>query len=101
MGDEWAVNEEGLMAMDAATKAMDETTEKIQQDIKQLESAFEENEAGLGAHSDEIRTLIEELQAVGQEASNPVKKLILKMMKSMLIRQKHIEESSYTKGRSR
>lgn len=101
MADEWAVTEESLAAMDAATKAMDEITEKIQQDIKQLVSAFEENEAGLGKHSDKIRILIEDLEAIGQEASNPVKKLILKMMRSMLIRQKHIEEDRYSRGKSR
>lgn len=96
----WTVTEEALAAMEAATGTMEETTQKLKEDISQLESAFEENEAGLGAHSDDIRNLLEELQQIGEEASNPVKKLILKMLKSILIRKKHMDENNY-KGRSR
>lgn len=101
MAAEWAVTEEALAAMDTAAKAMEEITEQLKNDIKQLENIFEENEAGLGAHSGDIRALIEELQVIGETASNPVKKLILKMLRSMLIRRKHIEENKYSQSKSR
>lgn len=100
MAAEWAVTEEALAAMETAAGAMEETTQKLKEDISQLEGAFEENEAGLGAHSNDIRDLIEELQQIGEEASNPVKKLILKMSKSIVIRRAHIEQNNY-KGKSR
>lgn len=97
---EWAVTEEALAAMETAGAAMEETTEKIQADIDALKSAFEDNAGGLGAHSQDIMDLIEELEQIGKDASTPVKKLILKLAKSILIRRKHMEENKY-KGKSR
>lgn len=101
MAAEWAVTEEALAAMEAAGSAMEEATEQIKADIAELESAFEENESGLGAHSADISALIEELQQIGEEAGTPVKKLTLKLTRSIVIRRAHIEQNSYSQGRSR
>lgn len=101
MGAGWAVNEDAIEAMRATADGLTETTEEIMRAIDDLESAFDENEGGLGAHSDSIRELIDELRQVGNEASNPVKILVLKLSKSILIRQKHIDENHYQTGKSR
>lgn len=101
MSDEWQVTEEALAAMETAAAGMEETNKKLKADIKALESAFQENEGGLGAHSDDISSLLEDLQKIGEEAAIPVKKLILKMAKSILIRRAHMEKNSYSRGRSR
>jgi len=101
MSGEWQVTEDALSAMEVAAAGMEETNKKLLEDIKVLESVFEENEDGLGAHSDDISSLLEELQKIGEDAAIPVKKLILKMAKSILIRKDHMERNRYSQGRSR
>ena len=95
----YAVTEEAVSALESMGAELDELTEAIRMINGSLRSAFEENEAGLGAHSADILTLIEDVEATTEEANGPVKKLVLKLRRAAMIRRKHIEERRY--GRSR
>lgn len=94
-GGEWGVSEEAISAMKQLAGSLIDTVEKLKIRLSSLESAFEENEAGLGAHSDRIRTLIEEMDHWTEETETAVKKISFKLLKAASIRRAHVEESHY------
>lgn len=99
----WQVTEQAIATMNNMSTHLQELAAKINQETQQLKSSYDDNKEGLGAHSADILALLEEVEAAESEGSIPVKKLVLKLTKAALIRQKHIEEQRYTqaKGRSR
>lgn len=99
----WQVTEEAIAAMNNMATQLQELAVKIHQETEKMKSTFEENQDGLGAHSADIQALIDDVEGTEQAASIPVKKLVLKLVKAALIRQKHIDTQRYTqdKGRSR
>lgn len=96
----WQVTEEAVAAMNNMSAQLQEKTEIIHQETEKVKSSFDENQDGLGAHSAEIRTLIDEVECVEKEASVPVKKLALRLQRAALIRQKHIDSNHYGKHSS-
>ena len=94
MGD-YAVTPEAVSKMKATASGLTETSVKIHQETVKLESVFQDNESGLGAHSSEIQALIEEVKTTEENASKPVKKLAAKMESAAKIRQEHIDSSNY------
>lgn len=94
-GGEWGVSEEAIDAMKQLAGSLIDTVEKLKIRLSSLKSAFEENEAGLGAHSDQILTLIEDMDRWTGETETAVKKLSFKLLKAASIRRAHVEESHY------
>lgn len=99
----WQVTEQAIAAMNNMSAQLQELAVKIHQETEKMKSTFVENQDGLGAHSSDIQSLIEDVEGTEEDATIPVKKLVLKLQRSALIRQKHIETQRYTqsKGRSR
>lgn len=99
----WEVTEQAIAAMNNMSAQLQELAAKINQETQQLKASYDENKDGLGAHSADIQALLDEVETAEEDASIPVKKLVLKLTKAALIRQKHIETKRYTqsKGRSR
>jgi cyanate lyase len=99
----WQVTEQAIEAMYTMSAQLQELAVKIHQETEKMKSTFEDTQDGLGAHSASIQALINEVEGTEQDASIPVKKLVLKLQRAALIRQKHIETQRYTesKGRSR
>lgn len=97
----WRVTEQAIAAMNNMSAQLQELAEKIHSETEKMKSTFEENQDGLGAHSADIQALIDEVEGTEQDASIPVKKLVLKLQRAALIRQKHIETQRYTQGKGR
>lgn len=91
----WQVTEQAIAAMNNMSAQLQELIEKIHSETKKTKSTFEENQDGLGAHSTDIQALIDEVEGTEQDATTPVKKLVLKLQRAALIRRKHIERNTY------
>lgn len=96
----WGVNENAIAALENLSSQLTEVSDRIKQETQKLRTTFEDNEEGLGYHTSSILALIEEVEQTDNEASVPVKKLVLKLTKAAVIRRGHIENDRY-KGRSR
>ena len=99
----WQVTEQAIAAMNNMSAQLQVLADIIHKETEKMKSTFEENQDGLGAHSSDIQTLIDDVESAEEDASIPVKKLVLKLQRAALIRQKHIETKRYSqsKGRSR
>lgn len=94
----WSVSEESIAALNAMSDRLEEISTQINTHTQNMKSVFEANRSGLGAHAADIEKLIEEVENMQEEASFPVKKLVLKLRKAALIRLKHIQTKRYTPG---
>ena len=85
-----------------ALKTLKSRAEELHQDLltgtSTLKTAFDENKNGLGAHSNSISKLLEDLGAEGTSAGTPVKKLTRRLDTSIVIRQKVIDDDPYSAG---
>ncbi len=97
----WEVTEAAIAALNNMSVQLQELATKINQETQNLKAAYDENKDGLGAHSSDIQTLLDELETTEEEASVPVKKLVLKLTRAALIRQKHIDTQRYTQSKGR
>ena len=97
------VTEQAIATLNNMAAQLQQISEDIHKEVAQLRTVFEENEAGLGAHSGDILSLIEDVESAEDDASKPVLKLVLKLQRAALTRMKHINTNEYTnsKGRSR
>lgn len=95
-GNEWSVSEESVERMRQLSETMTETVVGLQEELNSLKSVFEENEAGLGRHSDKILALIIEMDQWQKEAAAAVKKLAFRLLKAASIRRVHIDNSVYS-----
>lgn len=95
----WEVSEEAIAAMMETSAHLEEIVESINKEISQLKSVFEENQAGLGPHSADISSLLEDLETICDEASNPVKILVLKLSRAAVIRANILAKNGYKKSR--
>lgn len=75
--------------------------ETITKEVSNVKSVFEENQDGLGAHSDSIRELLEELGETTEEGGALVRKLVRRLERSALIREEIIDTDEYKSRRSR
>jgi hypothetical protein len=82
-----------------ATRALRSQVIELHKDLlnatKGLVEAFAENQRGLGAHSESIKTLLENLATEGTASGEPVKKLTRKLKVSADIRQANIDNPHY------
>lgn len=99
--DTMKVTPEAVEAMLNTADQLGEVPEEIEKELSCLRDVYEETEDGLGNHSASIGSLIEEVEEIGREGKNPILILSLKLQKSALIRQMHIENDVYQSGRSR
>ena len=99
----WNVSDEAIAALINMSGTLQEIATKIHQETEKLKATFEENKDGLGAHSDDIIAIIEDIEASEEDANIPVKKLVLKLQRSALARKIHNERNTIAKnnGRSR
>ena len=94
----FTVTDEAVKALANMAVELESKMGEIQKAITALKTAYDDNKAGLGYHSDSIAGLLEDLEQTGEEANIPVKKLVLKLQRAALIRSKHREENVYSKG---
>ena len=95
------VDEQAIAAMNNMSAQLQELAQKIHQETALLKSTFEANQSGLGAHTADIQALLDEVEETEEDASKPVKKLVLKLQRAALIRLKHIQTKRYTAGKGR
>lgn len=93
----WKTDAEGVAAMTNAASRLEELSTQIHTETTNLKSAFDSNKDGLGPHAASIEQLIEDVEAIEEEGSRPVKKLVLKLTKAALIRSKIIDNDRYSK----
>lgn len=93
------VTAESVAALRNMRNELEELSTQLKQEVNKLRDVFEENQNGLGSHSNEIRALLEELGVTADEAEAPVKKLQKKLTRAASIRSSLISDSTY--GRSR
>lgn len=96
----WAVTHEAVQAMNNLSQSLEEIATRIHSEVDQLKQVYETEKDGLGAHSGDIQALLDDVGAAEEEASRPVKKLVLKLTRAAAIRMSHIETQRYS-GRSR
>ena len=96
--DSYTVTEEAVETMNNVSAYFDELISQLQQSINQLQTTFNDNQAGCGAHAESIQALIDYLNMLTQQASNPIKILALKLIKASLKRRDHIDTDNYKKG---
>lgn len=94
---EWGVSVDAIEALKQHAGALENLIGKFDNDINEIERAYSENAGGLGAHSEDIEALIEELKDILKDCHPQLQKLSLKMAKSAMIRQAHIDASVYKK----
>lgn len=97
----WTVSEEGIAALNNMAAQLEELSKTIHDETSTLMQVFEENQAGLGAHAESIRSLIEDLQDTEEDATIPVKKLVLKLQRAALIRARSLNDDPYSLGTGR
>ena len=97
----WGVSEEAIGLIESLRDQYPELTEEIHNTVAALRSTYDTTENGLGAHSASIGALLDEVEALEKEASNPIKRLVLKLTRAAIIRRAHLENDPYQKGRSR
>ena len=97
---EWNVSEESVKKLKQLAQLLKELAEELAGTVSTLKDDFEENEKGLGAHSEDIIALIEDMEKLAGESSVVVNKLSFKLLKAAAVRQSHIDNSVYSgKGR--
>lgn len=64
-------------------------------EIDRLQSTFDNEKKGLGAHSAEIELLLEDIASCESEASQLAKRLCLKLGRAATIRKTHIDVNNY------
>lgn len=97
----WGVNEQAIAALENMSSQLTEVSDRIKQETQKLRTSFEDNEDGLGPHTSSILALIEEVEQTDEEASAPVKKLVLKLTRAAQLRRDQLENDRYKGGRSR
>lgn len=95
MSMEVHITPEVIEQMKTLAENIAETTEELENTVSSLLSVYEENQDGLGAHSDSILDLLFDLKRIANEAYAPCAKLSLKLVKAAMIRQKHLEDNVY------
>jgi len=107
MGINTNVSEQSIAALLNMSAQLEELAARINKETTELKAAFEENADGLGPHVASIQALIEGVESAEEEATIPVKKLVLKLQRAAVLRQGILEKNryqnsnSYSKGRSR
>lgn len=96
---EWNVSAESVERLKQMVGQMTEITDGLAGVVSTLKENFEENEKGLGAHSDDILVLIGDMDKVAGDAAVVVSKLSFKLLKAATVRQNHINNYVYRETR--
>lgn len=94
------VSQEAVQAMRNACSQAEEIQDQMTGFAQALNSVYQENCTGLGAHSQAIQDLLNTLIDTSSDAKK-VKKLVKKLTVVSTTIADHIESSLYSKGRSR
>ena len=92
------VAEEAISALTTLGASLEELKNKIHSTTQTLKTTYESNSTGLGAHAADILSLLEDMESSEEEASKPVKKLVLKLNRAANIRRQHIDNNGYSQG---
>lgn len=92
--------EEAIQAFTTLATSLDEAVLELKAAHATLQSSYETNKEGLGYHSESIQNLLDELVAIEEDATNPVKKLVLKLTRAAAVRCRNKEKNVYG-GKSR
>lgn len=95
---EWNVSVESVERLKQLAGQLTETTDGLAGAVSTLKEDFEENEKGLGAHSDDILSLIGDMDKLAGDTAAVVNQLCFKLLKAAAVRQSHIENSVYKKA---
>lgn len=93
-----AVNEQSVEVLNGLAEQLLEITNVISSETASLKAVYEENQNGLGNHAADIKNLIDDLATNEADAGKLIMKLGLKLKRSAMIRQKHIDNNLYANG---
>lgn len=96
----WKVSAEAVAAIQDLSARLEDLLRGLTEETITLDDALDGSEDGLGAHSADIRRLVEETETAGHEAGYPVRKLRLKLDRAAAIRRHHLEKNPYSRGES-
>lgn len=92
--------EEAIQVLGTLATSLADAMLELKAAHKTLQSSYEANEDGLGYHSESIQGLLDELAAIEEDATGPVKKLVLKLRLAIKCRSSNKEKNVYG-GKSR
>lgn len=92
---EWAVTEDSVDKLKQLSGALGEVTNNLKNSISTLKDSFSDNVSGLGAHSDDIAALIENMNNLIFDTEVIVNKMSFKILKAAAVRQAHIDNNPY------
>ena len=89
------VNEQAIAALKTLRSEVNSLHKDLLTGTKNLITAYAENEQGLGAHSQAIQSIIDDLNGNAESGSKPVKRLVRKLKVSEDVRQIHRNTNEY------
>lgn len=95
-GGEWNVSAESVERLRQLAQLLKDIAGELAGTVSALKDDFGENEEGLGAHSEDIILLIEEMEKLAGESAAVVNKLSFKLLKAATVRQSHIDNAVYS-----
>lgn len=91
------VTSDGIRALESLSDTLNDLCMQMQLSLRQLHSQFEDHSHGLGAHTAELETLLDELDDFAAKAGKENQKLARKAARAAKIRRGMVEESPYRK----
>lgn len=89
------VSAEGIRALDHLSAALNDMNGQMLLTLRQLREAFENNAPGLGAHTAEMKLLLDELEDLAAKAAQNNQKLAKKASRAATLRRGLVEGSPY------
>ncbi|MBR0381904.1 MAG: hypothetical protein IJH71_05635 [Eubacterium sp.] len=93
------VTEEGIASLKNLRNNLESTIINIVKNRNSLKATFDANKLGLGAHTASIQSLLDAVADYEEDGNKPVKKLVLKINRSVSARRQHIDEDRLKKRR--
>ena len=94
----WRVTEEAVRALKSLSIEIKGKVEEIERNINDLHTVYEELQVGLGAHSIDIARILNDVDSTSKIAISQCKALRVKLERSALLRQRHIDSNGYGAG---
>lgn len=89
------VSESAINALKTFRSAVNDAGQACESAVSALKQSFEANAGGLGAHSQEIGNLLEELELLSKEGRSSTTRLCLKLDKAIRLRSQHRSNNPY------
>lgn len=93
-------NPEGIKAITDLSDQMNEGVDLLKQAVGNLRDVFDSNRGYLGAHEESIGAIISDLEDMMDEGTEPIKVLVLKLLRLAKAYTQILENDRY-KGRGR